>query len=210
MMNPVYKVASEYLGLKEYPGAKHNAEVVKMFADSGHSWVKDDETPWCAAFVGSVLAECGIKGTGALDARSYMKWGEPVDLNAAQKGDVVVFWRGSKSGWQGHVAFFDRAEGNEIYVLGGNQGNTVSVAPYSRDRLLGVRRHHTERKKPGQTQTVKASVTGAVSTVAAGATAVGALDGYAQLAVVALLAVTLITFAVVFRARIKAWAAGVK
>lgn len=30
-----------------------------------------DEVPWCAAFVGAVLARCGVQGTGSLLARSY-------------------------------------------------------------------------------------------------------------------------------------------
>ena len=52
----------------------------------------DDESPWCAAFVGAVLAECGLAGTGSLTARSYLKWGVP--------GDIAVLWRGARDGWE--------------------------------------------------------------------------------------------------------------
>lgn len=51
----ILAAAGEHIGLKEWPGMKHNPTVVAMFADVGHSWVTDDETSWCAAFVGSVL-----------------------------------------------------------------------------------------------------------------------------------------------------------
>lgn len=135
-----YLAAGKMLGLKEWPGAKHNPAVVKMFADTGNDWVNDDETPWCAAFVGSVLASVGVQGTGKLNARSYLDWGDEVDLADARAGDICVFWRGSPDGWQGHVAFYGRMNRGNIVVRGGNQGNTVSDREYAVDRLLSIRR----------------------------------------------------------------------
>ena len=41
----------------------------------GHEWVKDDETPWCAAFAGSYLEKGSLTNNRALNARSYLKWG---------------------------------------------------------------------------------------------------------------------------------------
>ena len=67
--NPlIMSISNEYKGLTEWPGAKNNPEIVALFAAVGHEWVKDDETPWCAAFVGSVLAEAGLSNTGKLNA----------------------------------------------------------------------------------------------------------------------------------------------
>jgi hypothetical protein len=37
------------------------------------------------------------------------------------------------------VAFFVRAEGRDIYLLGGNQHNSVCILPYPTTRLLGLR-----------------------------------------------------------------------
>jgi uncharacterized protein (TIGR02594 family) len=139
-MSIIYQVAAEHLGTKEWAGSKHNPKVVKMFKDAGNAWVKDDETPWCAAFVGSVLAECGLLGTGKLNARSYMNWGVDVDLSKARRGDVVIFWRVKRAGWQGHVAFFHSYTDGVLEVLGGNQGNAVTIKAYPKTRLLGVRR----------------------------------------------------------------------
>ena len=118
MTSIIGTVAQGYLGLKEWPGAKHNPAVVALFVKAGHPEIKDDETPWCAAFVGAVLAEAGVKGTGALNARSYMKWGDPVDIADARDGDVVVFWRGTRDGWQGHVGFFSGFKAGSIIVIG--------------------------------------------------------------------------------------------
>jgi uncharacterized protein (TIGR02594 family) len=154
--------AGEYLGLTEWPGSKHNPEVVEFFEEVGHGWVKDDETPWCAAFVGSVLGEIGIPGTGKLNARSYLDWGGPVNLPTP--GDVVVFWRGSPSGWQGHVAFFVRWDGaSHLIVRGGNQGNAVNDKRYPVNRVLGFRRYGGEAQT-GNRPTLKKGAKGAFVT----------------------------------------------
>jgi uncharacterized protein (TIGR02594 family) len=135
-----YKEAKMLVGLAEITGPNHNAEIVKFFLEVGHGWVKDDETAWCAALVGAMLKRAGLKGTGKLNARSYIEWGEAVDLKEARTGDIVVFWRGSKEGWQGHVGFYESHGAGKIMVLGGNQSDKISVAPYAASRLLGVRR----------------------------------------------------------------------
>jgi len=140
-----YVLASEEVGLREVKGPKHNPDVVQMFADVGHSWVQDDETAWCAAFVGAMLERAGLHSTRSLAARSYQNWGKPVALDDAQPGDVVVFSRGDPKGWQGHVGFFVKHVGTHIEVLGGNQSDQVSVARYPVTRLLGVRRWPDEQ-----------------------------------------------------------------
>lgn len=137
---PLLSTAKAYIGTKEWAGAEHNPTVVQLFADSGHSWVKDDETPWCAAFVGSVLAQVGLYGTGKLNARSYLEWGEKVSLKDAQAGDVVILWRGSVNAKTGHVAFLVGFYGDRVLLRGGNQGNAVSDATYPVERILGIRR----------------------------------------------------------------------
>ncbi|MCB1713295.1 MAG: hypothetical protein KDH96_12745, partial [Candidatus Riesia sp.] len=55
-------------------------------------------------------------------------------------GDIVVFWRGTRDGWQGHVAFYIREDADGIFVLGGNQSNQVCIAEYPKNQLLGYRR----------------------------------------------------------------------
>jgi hypothetical protein len=55
-------------------------------------------------------------------------------------GDVAVFWRTSPESWQGHVAFYVKHTGTQVYVLGGNQSNMVNTAPYPGTQLLGYRR----------------------------------------------------------------------
>lgn len=133
-----YELAKKEIGTVEWAKGD-NPKVVAYFADSGNAGVKNDETAWCAAFVGAMLARSGVKGTGKLNARSYLEWGQPVERKDAKPGDVVIFKRGNSS-WQGHVAFFVKDKGALIEVLGGNQSDAVNVKGYQASQLLGIRR----------------------------------------------------------------------
>lgn len=156
----ILATAGTYLGVEEIPGARHNAEIMAMFSVSGHAWVQDDETPWCAAFVNMVLAQLGIPHTGKLTARSYLEWGIPVPLAQAQPGDIVVLWRGSPDAATGHVAMLVRRDGDRVLLRGGNQGNAVTDAWYPVARILGVRRYSAELAQLAR-PTLREGMTGA-------------------------------------------------
>lgn len=136
-----FEMAKSHLGLREIVGPKHNQQIIEFFRDVGHSWVKDDETAWCAAFVGAMLERCGLPSTKKLNARGYLDWGEEVQLADAEPGDVVVFWRGKPTAATGHVAFLVEVRSHDLLVLGGNQSNSVNIQGYPKERLLGVRRY---------------------------------------------------------------------
>jgi uncharacterized protein (TIGR02594 family) len=129
--------AEQAKGIEEYAGtAKNNPAILQYYRDVGVPQ-KHDEVAWCAAFAGSCLERAGIRSTRSLMARSYTDFGVP--LAKPREGCVVVFWRTSKTSGYGHVGFFVRETANYIYVLGGNQSNQISVAPYPKSRLLGYR-----------------------------------------------------------------------
>lgn len=130
-------VAEKYLGTTEVKGAKHNPVIVKWWAAIRMHFT-DDETPWCAGFVGGVLEECGIRSTRSAAARSYENWGQKLSQPAL--GCIVVFWRGRPSGSFGHVGFVaGRDQFGNLMVLGGNQGDAVNIRPFSWGRVLDYR-----------------------------------------------------------------------
>ena len=135
--NKIYEVAQKEIGVKEIAGSKHNPDILKYHATTGK--YSDDETPWCGSFVSWVLRECGLATLGALGAgaRNWLKYGSPT--KNPKLGDLAIFWRGSKDGWQGHVAFFISETDSYIQVLGGNQNDQVSIAAYKKSQLLGYR-----------------------------------------------------------------------
>lgn len=110
-------------------------------------------TEWCAAFVNAILEIDGIPGSESVSdvplmARSFLNWGEPVDPEDIQRGDVVIFPRGNE-GWKGHVGFFIAEEKGHWIILGGNQRNEVRYDYFKPSRALGIRRYPTQDKTPG-------------------------------------------------------------
>jgi uncharacterized protein (TIGR02594 family) len=136
MMNAPWMLIANYLkGVTEAAGAMTDPKIREMFRISGFGGVQDDETPWCAAFVGTCLRLSGLESSNRLNARSYNGFGEK--LLEPKPGCIVVFWRESKSSEKGHVAFFDHSDRKFIYTLGGNQGDAVTIKGYDKNRLIG-------------------------------------------------------------------------
>jgi uncharacterized protein (TIGR02594 family) len=126
--------ARKYLGTKEIPGVNHNPLIVRMWKAIKRGGIKDDETPWCAAFVGFCLENVGIVSSRYESAKSYMSWGIPLENPAP--GCIAVFTRNGG----GHVGFVvGMSHDGQLLVLGGNQGNEVSIRAFSKERLSGYR-----------------------------------------------------------------------
>lgn len=86
-----------------------------------------DDVPWCSSYVCWCLEQCGILSTRSKGAASWSKWGMAV-LTSRQFGVVVFGKVDPDAGGTGHVAFSLGQSGGEIYVLGGNQRQRVSIA----------------------------------------------------------------------------------
>lgn len=132
-MNPSWvQIALAEQGQAEQAGAGHNPRIVDYHATTGLR-AQDDETPWCASFVGWCLQQADIKGTASAAARSYETWGVP--LAAPAYGAIVTFTRSGG----GHVGFYMGQRDGRWLILGGNQSNRVSIAPYAPDRVTSIR-----------------------------------------------------------------------
>jgi uncharacterized protein (TIGR02594 family) len=134
---PWLQRARRYIGTKEIYGPKHNPLIVRMW-ERIKATFRDDETPWCAAFVGSTLELCGIQSSRSAAARSYQNWGVKIDRPIP--GCIVVFWRGSPRSYSGHVGFVTGVtRSGNLIVLGGNQGDMVSEKAFTKDRVVSYR-----------------------------------------------------------------------
>lgn len=125
---------AEY-GVREIPGIHASPRILQYHATTTLR-ATSDEVPWCSAFVNWCMRECGIKGTDSAAARSWLAWGTPLQL--PKLGCVVVF-SSARGADAGHVGFLQRSEQHWTYVLGGNQGNAVSLSPYETRSVLGFR-----------------------------------------------------------------------
>ncbi len=153
---PWFGEASRLLGVCETPGARHNP-VIMDWAQRLGLWYPDDETPWCGLFAAHCVAAAlpdEPLPDNPLGARNWMKFGVPCE---PQRGAVLVFWRGSRDGWQGHVGFYGGEDSRCYHVIGGNQSNKVCSTRLTRNRLLGARWPHsagfvlTGRRQAGET-----------------------------------------------------------
>lgn len=132
-----YEIALQEYGVKETVGPGTTQRVLEYFAKTGNSWVKDDETAWCAAFTGFCLETAGIASTKKLNAKSYLTWGK--QTKTPKLGDVVVLWRETKTSPYGHVGFFVTKRDGFVYMLAGNQNNEVDISAFPESRVLDYR-----------------------------------------------------------------------
>lgn len=140
--------AQRFVGeVLERPGKLDHPLVQWWLSRCGFSLDTPDETPWCSAFVNGICWDLRLPRSKSAAARSWLAIGKPVALIDARPGyDVVIIKRGTGTqpgpeviAAQGHVGFFAGLEGKNILILGGNQNNAITVAPFAVSRLLGVR-----------------------------------------------------------------------
>jgi uncharacterized protein (TIGR02594 family) len=126
--------ARKHIGTREIPGEKHEPKILQWWKAIKRGGIQSDEVAWCAAFTGGCLEAVGVVSSRYESAKSYLAWGVP--LSNPIVGCIVVFER--KGG--GHVGFVVGQDPNgRLMVLGGNQGNVVSIAPFDRSRAAGYR-----------------------------------------------------------------------
>lgn len=87
-----------------------------------------NSNPWCASFVNYCLKESGYSTSGSASSQSFSKNKNFIKISEPIYGAIVVLRK--KGSWTGHVAFiYCLFEDGEIGVLGGNQGDSVTINP---------------------------------------------------------------------------------
>ncbi len=135
---PWMPVAFGEVGVLEDTRPGKSAARISEYHSVTRAGVSTDDVPWCASFVSWCLECAGVPSTRSKTAASYGSWGEPC-FNPVF-GCVVLFGRGDRDAvGSGHVAFNVGVSGMEIYVLGGNQNNRVSIRTRRLDHVLAYR-----------------------------------------------------------------------
>lgn len=87
-----------------------------------------NSNPWCASFINYCLKESGYSTSGSASSQSFSKNKNFIKVSQPIYGAIVVLRK--KGSWTGHVAFiYCLFEDGEIGVLGGNQGDSVTINP---------------------------------------------------------------------------------
>lgn len=127
------------LGTREILGPTHNNALL-AFLNTAAKWNgvvwRDDEMPWCGGFVAACLVAAGVEPVKiAARAKSWAGWGALLRPSRLAPGAVLVFER--EGG--GHVGFYVGEDASTYHVLGGNQGNAVSITRIAKSRLVASR-----------------------------------------------------------------------
>jgi uncharacterized protein (TIGR02594 family) len=144
----MFELAQSFVGHNEIVGIEDDPLIMAMLRLDA-DWPEHDEVPWCSAFVNFICKMMKLPRSRSLRARSWLQVGHGVATSGGVVGsDIVVLSRGKgrQPGPEviaapGHVGFFAGHDGTKhVLVLGGNQGDQVSVARFPVKSILGVRR----------------------------------------------------------------------
>lgn len=150
------------LGVAEVVGKGSNKTIIGWRDELNQAGVKitgysDDDIPWCGLFAAIVVHRAAKRVVeGPLWARAWAKFG--VETREPSLGDVLVFARNGG----GHVGFYVGEDATCYHVLGGNQGNRVSITRVEKSRCIASRRP-LYNVKPDSVRPYRLASTGAVS-----------------------------------------------
>lgn len=129
----------EMLGYRGKHERTDNAELRSWLRSDGKTLGDPAKLPWCGDAVETAIANAvgrdGIPSNPYL-ARNWAAYGVECDEVV---GAIAVFWRGSRNGTSGHVAFLAGEDASAYHVLGGNQSNSVNITRIAKNRLLALR-----------------------------------------------------------------------
>lgn len=144
------------LGVAERHGPEHNPEIMQWAAECGLSRsYTADEIPWCGLYAAVVVKRASWEPVrDPLWARNWSGFG--LGSPKPGLGDVLVFSRGSG----GHVGFYIAEDADAYHVLGGNQGDKVSIVRILRTRLLHARRPQWRVAQPASVKPYRVAMGG--------------------------------------------------
>lgn len=121
------------IGQRETNGRNDSPWIRKMLGALKADWLLGQ--PWCGGAVAAWMQAVNVQpAKNWWRAKAWLDWGLMIGTPAL--GAVVVFER--QGG--GHVGLVvGRDQRGRLLVLGGNQGDAVSIAPFDPARVVGYR-----------------------------------------------------------------------
>ena len=133
-------VARSLIGTREVPGPMSNKTIIDWANKVGAKILgikyESDGIPWCGLFCAYVLHAHGIIAPViAVRAKAWADWGANLGADRLAPGAILVFDRDGG----GHVAFYVGEDATHYHVLGGNQGDAVSIMRLAKGRCIARR-----------------------------------------------------------------------
>lgn len=128
--------AVELYGVTEAIGSSNNPAILGWAKELGIDDVYNaDSIPWCGLYIAIIMQRAGRQPVkDPLWAANWSKFG--VESKVPMLGDVLVFTRSGG----GHVGLYVGEDNQAYHVLGGNQGDKVSVVRIAKARMTSARR----------------------------------------------------------------------
>jgi uncharacterized protein (TIGR02594 family) len=153
-------------GTTELPGRGSNPIILEWAREVGLGRVYTaDAVAWCGLWMAVVARRAGKPvPANPLWALNWARWGQ--DGGQPELGDVLVFVRNYTEGGVkrvgGHVALYLGEDKTSYHVLGGNQGDAVTITRIAKDRLRACRELY-QVGKPANVRPVILASTGKLS-----------------------------------------------
>ena len=151
--------ALKMLGTKEVVGKVHNPVILGWAEELGLKKVYTaDEIPWCGLAIAYAAYKAGVQVVEKpLWALSWANYGTRV--TEPMLGDILTFKRNGG----GHVGIYVGEDATCYHVLGGNQGNAMSITRIVKARLYQARRTAWKVAQPANVRKIYLDAKGAIS-----------------------------------------------
>jgi uncharacterized protein (TIGR02594 family) len=128
--------ALKLYGVTEVPGTGDNPQILAWAREIGQASVYNhDSIAWCGLFMATLAHRAGKSfDFNPLWALNWQKFGTP--QKQAMLGDVLTFTRDGG----GHVALYVGEDRDAYHILGGNQGDRVSIVRKLKTSLHSISR----------------------------------------------------------------------
>ena len=151
--------AVKLLGTKEVVGKEHNPVILGWAKELGLQKVYTaDEIPWCGLAMAYAAHMAGVQVVDKpFWALSWANYGTKV--TQPMLGDILTFKRDGG----GHVGMYVGEDKDCYHVLGGNQGNAMSVTRILKTRLYQARRTAWKVAQPANVRVIHLDAKGIIS-----------------------------------------------
>ena len=168
------RLPKAYRWLEKEESPRHLLKAIELFGTTekvGHGdnpvimgWAKEtlltdygaDSIPWCGLFMAVIMKRANRPMVvNPLWALNWKQFG--MDVPVPMLGDVLVFIRSGG----GHVGLYVGEDKTTYHVLGGNQGDKVSIVRIMKNRLVGTRRPRYQNQ-PTNVRVIELNSTGGV------------------------------------------------
>lgn len=118
------KTAMKEIGTKEIKGSEHNPDIIRYHSYTAGKY-GTDEIAWCGSFAAMCMATSKYDLPSYPErALSWLNFGRNAD--GPKIGSIAV--KGRRGG--GHVGLVISCDGDDLYLLGGNQNDEVNIKRY--------------------------------------------------------------------------------